>query len=59
MDALANDLLSGTKAAAQYLGLPERAVWHMVYSGSLPVIRKRRRLFFRKSELDRAFSAAA
>lgn len=53
---LSNDLIKGTKAAAVYLGFTERQLWHMVYEGSVPHVRKGRRLFFRKSELDRAFS---
>jgi excisionase family DNA binding protein len=56
---LADDLLSGAKAAAQFIGVPPRAVYHMVEAGDLPVIRKGRKLFFRKSELEAAFRAAA
>ena len=52
---LSNDLLSGAKAAAQELGLTERAIYHMVEAGHLPVIRKGKRLYFRKSELEAAF----
>ncbi len=49
------DLLSGGKAAAEYIGQTQRAVYHMVEKGLLPVIRKGRRLYFRKSELEAAF----
>jgi excisionase family DNA binding protein len=56
---LSDDLLAGAEAAAHYAGLTPRAVYHLVEAGQLPVIRKGRRLFFRKSELDRAFSSAA
>lgn len=54
---LAEDLLTGARAAAVYVGVPPRAIYHMVESGCLPVTRMGRRLFFRKSELNRAFSA--
>jgi excisionase family DNA binding protein len=54
---LANDLLSGATAAAAYIGVTPRAVYHMAESGHLPVIRKGGRLYFRKSELERAFTS--
>lgn len=56
---LADDLLPGASAAAAYIGVTPRAVYHMSEAGLLPVVRIGRRLFFRRSELDRAFSAAA
>jgi len=52
---LSNDLLSGAKAAAIYIGESPRCIYHMVESGSLPHIRKGRKLYFRKSELEAAF----
>jgi len=52
---LRDDLLSGAKAASDYLGETPRAIYHMVEAGHLPVIRKGRRLYFRKSELEAAF----
>ena len=56
---LNHDLIRGAKAAASYCGLPRRAIYHLVESGELPVIRKGRRLFFRKSELEAAFRSEA
>ena len=56
---LADDLLPGASAAAAYIGVTPRAVYHMSEAGLLPVVGIGRRLFFRRSELDRAFSAAA
>ena len=56
---LSNDLLSGAKAAAIYIGETQRAVYHMAEKGLLPCIRKGRKLYFRKSELERAFSSEA
>ena len=56
---LASDLLAGATAAANYAGLPARAIYHLVETGHLPVIRKGRRLYFRKSELDAAFTSSA
>jgi len=52
---LSDDLLSGAKAAAAYLGETPRAVYHMTENGQLPCIRKGRKLYFRKSELEAAF----
>lgn len=54
---LANDLLAGANAAAAYVGVKPRAIYHMVENDQLPAIRKGRRLYFRKSELEGAFSA--
>lgn len=55
---LTDDLLEGADAAAAFLGKSPRAIYHMVYANQLPVIRKGRKLYFRKSELERAFSSA-
>jgi excisionase family DNA binding protein len=55
---LHEDLLSGAEAAAGYIGLSRRAIYHLVEAGHLPVTRKGRRLFFRKSELEAAFRTA-
>lgn len=54
---LKDDLLSGAKAAAHYIGLSQRAVYHMTEQGLLPVIRKGRRLYYRKSDLEKAFQS--
>lgn len=54
-ELLSDDLLSGAGEAAAFTGLPRRAIYHMAESGALPVIRKGRRLYFRRSELERAF----
>ena len=56
---LKDDLLSGASAAAAYVGVKPRSIYHMVDGGQLPAIRMGRKLYFRKSELERAFSAAA
>lgn len=58
---LATDLIHGAAGAATYLGVPRNLVYKLVASGDLPVIRmgpKKGAMFFRKSELDRAFSSA-
>lgn len=55
---LANDLLAGANAAATFVGLTPRAVYHLVEAGQLPVIRKGKRLYFRKSELEAAFRSS-
>ena len=56
---LNDDLLSGGAAIAAYIGQSERATWHMIYSGELPIVRKGRKIFARKSELEAAFRADA
>lgn len=56
---LASDLIAGAEAAAAFSGLSARSIYHMVEAGQLPVIKKGRRLFFRKSELEKAFSSEA
>ena len=54
---LADDLLPDAAAAAAFIGVTRRKVYHMVEAGSLPVVRKGSRLYFRRSELERAFSS--
>lgn len=56
---LADDLIAGAEAAAAHIGQPVRSVYHLVQSNQLPVIRKGRKLYFRKTELERSFSSAA
>jgi excisionase family DNA binding protein len=56
MQTLSDDLLSGAKAASDYSGISQRSIYHLVEAGHLPVIRKGKRLYFRRSELERAFS---
>lgn len=51
------DLMVGAESAASYTGLSRRTVYRLVDEGRLPVVRKGRRLYFRRSELDRTFSA--
>lgn len=51
------DLIDGAAAAAAYTGLSRRQIYRLVEKGHVPAIRKGRRLFFRGSELERAFSA--
>ena len=59
MDELKEDLIAGGAAIAAFIGQSERATWHLIYQGELPIIRKGRRVFARKSELERAFTAIA
>lgn len=53
------DLLPSAAAAAAHTGLSRSQIYRLVDQGHIPAIRKGRRLFFRKSELDHAFSAHA
>jgi excisionase family DNA binding protein len=52
---LSEDLLDGAAAAAAFVGVKKRSIYHMTENGHLPVVRIGRRLFFRKSELEAAF----
>lgn len=52
---LADELLPSTAAAAKFIGIPEREVYYLVEKGRLPVIRKGRRLYYRKGDLNQAF----
>ena len=54
-EELADDLLAGAAAAAAYCGLSRRIIYHLTETGDLPVIRIGRRLYYRKSELDKVF----
>jgi excisionase family DNA binding protein len=56
---LSDDLLPGAIAAAHFIGVSPRAVYHLVEAGHLPAIKKGRKLYFRKSELEKAFSSQA
>ncbi|WP_028056288.1 helix-turn-helix domain-containing protein [Sphingobium bisphenolivorans] len=58
---LSQDLLSGARAASEFTGgiISERNIYAMVERGQLPVIRKGKRLYFRKSELEAAFRSDA
>jgi len=56
---LSHDLIAGAKAAAAFTGLTERQIYHMTEQGHLPVIRKGKKLFFRRSSLEAAFTAEA
>jgi hypothetical protein len=57
MQMLSRDLIRGAKGAAEYTGLPVRTIYHMTEKSLLPVIRKGRSLFYRKSDLDLAFTS--
>lgn len=61
MQDLSDDLLEGAQGAADYLRLRggRRAIYRMTEAGHLPVIRKGRQLFYRKSDLTKAFSVEA
>ena len=54
---LKNDLLLGVKAAAEYTGLTERSIYHMIDRKKIPHGRVGVRIFFRRSELDIHFSS--
>jgi len=55
------DLIKGAKAVEAETGgvITQRQVYHLVDRGLLPVIRKGRSMYFRRSELEAAFRAEA
>lgn len=58
--ALSEDLLNGARAAAEFSGLSTRTIYHMVEAGTLPAVRVgKRRLYFRKSDLEATFRSNA
>ena len=59
MQALSEDLLDGAAAAAADIGLKPRTIYRLAEINEIPVIRKGGKLFFRKSELDKAFASGA
>lgn len=52
------DLIEGAARAAIFTGLSRRKIYRLAEQGYVPVVRKGRRLYFRKSELECAFSGA-
>lgn len=57
---LGDDLIKGAKGVeADTNGvITQRQVYHMVENGRLPVIRKGRAMYFRRSELEAAFRSS-
>jgi excisionase family DNA binding protein len=55
--SLSDDLIIGAEGAAEFTGLTKRAIYNLVETGRLPVVKMGRRLYFRKSELEWAFSS--
>ena len=54
---LSGDLIKGAKGVEHETAgvIRARQVYHMVENGQLPVIRKGRSMYFRRSELEAAF----
>lgn len=59
MELLKDDLLNGAAEIGAFIGKSERAIYHLIYGGQIPVFRKGRRIFARKSELEAAFRSDA
>jgi excisionase family DNA binding protein len=53
----APDLLFGVRAIADYLGLKERSVEHMIHEGRLPVFKAGRTVCARRAKILAAFEA--
>lgn len=56
---LADDMLAGASAAADFCALPRRAIYRLVERERIPFVRMGRNLYFRKSELAQAFASDA
>lgn len=58
---ISHDLIKGANGVVQEMGgvINRRQVYHMVEHGRLPVIRKGKSMYFRRSELDSAFRGEA
>lgn len=56
---LGNDLIKGAKGVESDTNgiITARQVYHLVERGLIPVIRKGRSMYFRRSELEAAFRA--
>jgi hypothetical protein len=58
-ESLADDLLNGTLAIANFLGWKKRETEHAVQHGRIPVFRIGVKIFARKSELKARLTAAS
>jgi lactate dehydrogenase-like 2-hydroxyacid dehydrogenase len=56
---LTDDLLEGADAIANYIGKTTRSTYHLLAAGQLPHVKKGRRIYARKSELEAAFRSEA
>lgn len=56
---LRDDLLSGAKEAADYIGKTPRTVYNLTEQGLLPCTKLGGKLYYRKSELEAAFRSGA
>jgi excisionase family DNA binding protein len=53
---LADDLLRSAEEIGTYLGIPTHTVYYLARTSRLPHVKVGRRIFARKSAIDRAFS---
>lgn len=56
---LNTELLDGVKNIANFIGKTERATYHLIHCGHLPVIRKGRKIYARRSEIEASFRSEA
>ncbi|WP_137871469.1 helix-turn-helix domain-containing protein [Sphingopyxis sp. 2PD] len=59
MQSLREDLLSGVKEIAAFIGEDEQVTGRLIRQGLLPAFRRSRKIYARKSEIDAAFRSAA
>lgn len=59
MQNLKDDLLSGVKEIAAFIGEDEQVTGRLIRQGLLPAFRRSRKIFARRSEIDAAFRSAA
>jgi hypothetical protein len=53
--SLKDDLLSGVKAIAAFIGEEEQTVGRLIRNGHLPAFRRGKMIFARKSEIEASF----
>lgn len=56
VEKIADDILEGAEAAADFTGFKTRRIYHLVRTGQIPFSNAGSKLIFRKSELQRRFS---
>lgn len=59
MNALREDLLSGVKDIASYIGEDEQVTGRMIRKRLLPAFQRGRKWYARRSEIDAAFRSDA
>ena len=59
MQNLKDDLLSGVKEIAEFVGEDEQVTGLLIRQGLLPAFKRGRKIFARRSEINSAFRSSA